>query len=123
MGIYQPTADTPLIDGRPFKTENGARLGYLPGERGLDKKEAVIDVMTYFGVLKGLGRDSAKLWSQDYLGRVCLADKDKIRLDKLSSGQQQKIQLGMTIVNDPELLILGEPTLGFDPINRRLVMV
>ncbi|TFB92286.1 MULTISPECIES: ABC transporter ATP-binding protein [unclassified Cryobacterium] len=122
LGIYQPTSGTLLIDGRPFRPENGVRLGYLPEERGLYKKESVIDVMTYFGVLKGLGRVTARQWSLGYLERVGLSDKEKVRLDKLSGGQQQKIQLGVTIMNDPELLILDEPTKGFDPINRRLVM-
>ncbi|WP_183511815.1 ABC transporter ATP-binding protein [Paeniglutamicibacter cryotolerans] len=122
LGIYQPTSGTLLINGRPFSPENGERLGYLPEERGLYKKEPVIDIMVYFGRLKGLGRQAARKWSLDYLGRVGLADKEKTRLDKLSGGQQQKIQLGVTIMNDPELLILDEPTKGFDPINRRLVM-
>ncbi len=122
LGIYQPTAGTLHIDGRPFKPENGDRLGYLPEERGLYKKESVIDVMTYFGILKDLGRQQARAWSLDYLQRVGLADKEKTRVDKLSGGQQQKIQLGVTIMNDPELLILDEPTKGFDPVNRRLVM-
>jgi ABC-2 type transport system ATP-binding protein len=122
LGIYQQTAGILHIDGRPFRPENGDRLGYLPEERGLYKKESVIDVMTYFGTLKGLGRERAKSWSVEYLGRVGLADKEKTRLDKLSGGQQQKIQLGVTIMNDPELLILDEPTKGFDPVNRRLVM-
>ena len=57
-----------------------------------------------------------------YLDRVSLTDKATTRLDKLSGGQQQKIQLGVTIMNDPELLILDEPTQGFDPVNRRLLM-
>jgi ABC-2 type transport system ATP-binding protein len=56
------------------------------------------------------------------LERVGLADKATTRLDKLSGGQQQKIQLGVTIMNEPELLILDEPTQGFDPVNRRLLM-
>ena len=56
------------------------------------------------------------------LQRVNLADKATTRLDKLSGGQQQKVQLGITIMNDPELLILDEPTKGFDPVNRRLLM-
>jgi ABC-2 type transport system ATP-binding protein len=122
LGIYQPTAGTLHIGGRPFRPENADRLGYLPEERGLYKKESVIDVMTYFGMLKGLGRDKARSWSLEYLQKVNLAEKEKVRLDKLSGGQQQKIQLGVTIMNDPELLILDEPTKGFDPVNRRLVM-
>ncbi len=122
LGIYQPTAGVLHIDGRPFTPETGERLGYLPEERGLYKKESVIDVMVYFGKLKGLGRDEARRWSQNYLERVGIGDKEKVRLDKLSGGQQQKVQLGVTIMNEPELLILDEPTKGFDPVNRRLLM-
>lgn len=122
LGIYQPTGGILHIDGRPFTPEHGSRLGYLPEERGLYKKESVIDVMTYFGRLKGLSKQAASSWSLNYLERVALSDKAKVRLDKLSSGQQQKVQLGVTIMNDPELLILDEPTKGFDPVNRRLLM-
>ncbi|GAA3892263.1 ATP-binding cassette domain-containing protein [Leifsonia kafniensis] len=122
LGIYQPTAGILHIDGRPFTPENSGRLGYLPEERGLYKKESVIDVMVYFGLLKGLGREQARRWSIDYLDRVGLASTEKTRLDKLSSGQQQKVQLGVTVMNEPELLILDEPTKGFDPVNRRLLM-
>jgi ABC-2 type transport system ATP-binding protein len=57
-----------------------------------------------------------------FLRRVKLEDKATTRLDKLSGGQQQKVQLGITIMDDPELLILDEPTKGFDPVNRRLLM-
>lgn len=122
LGIYQPTGGTLHIDGRPFSPERGSRLGYLPEERGLYKKESVIDVMTYFGRLKGLSKTESKRWSLNYLERVSLADKAATRLDKLSGGQQQKVQLGVTIMNQPELLILDEPTKGFDPVNRRLLM-
>lgn len=122
LGIYQPTAGRLLIDGRVFAPGDGKRLGYLPEERGLYKKESVIDVMVYFGRLKGLTQEEARAWSLAFLERVHLADQAKVRLDKLSSGQQQKVQLGVTIMNDPELLILDEPTKGFDPVNRRLLM-
>jgi ABC-2 type transport system ATP-binding protein len=122
LGIYQPTAGVLHIGGKVFEPRDGARLGYLPEERGLYKKEPVLDVMVYFGRLKGLSRDAAAAWSRTYLERVALADKATTRLDKLSGGQQQKIQLGVTIMNAPELLILDEPTQGFDPVNRRLLM-
>jgi ABC-2 type transport system ATP-binding protein len=110
------------IGGKAFEPRDGARLGYLPEERGLYKKESVLDVMVYFGMLKGLSRQEATSRSRGYLDRVALADKATTRVDKLSGGQQQKIQLGVTIMNDPELLILDEPTQGFDPVNRRLLM-
>lgn len=122
LGIYTPTEGTLLVEGRPFDPRQGSHLGYLPEERGLYRKESVLDVMTYFGQLKGLPRADAQAWSKDFLDRVGLADKGKLRLDKLSGGQQQKIQLGVTIMNNPSILILDEPTKGFDPVNRRLLM-
>ena len=122
LGLYEPTAGELLVDGKPYAVEDGVKLGYLPEERGLYKKEKVIDTMIYFGRLKGLSQEEARDFSIKYLERVDLSDKAKTRLDKLSGGQQQKIQLGVTIMGDPELLILDEPTKGFDPVNRRLLM-
>ncbi len=122
LGIYQATAGILHVGGQPFSPDRNISLGYLPEERGLYKKETVIDVMVYFGRLKGLSRERANNWSISYLARVGIASKAKVRLDKLSSGEQQKVQLGITIMNDPVLLILDEPTKGFDPVNRRLLM-
>ncbi|HWT39699.1 MAG TPA: ATP-binding cassette domain-containing protein [Dongiaceae bacterium] len=122
LGIYQPTQGTLLIDGAPYRVDGSVRLGYLPEERGLYKKELVLDVMVYFGRLKGMAKEEAKQWSLDYLERVGLSNHAKTRVDKLSGGQQQKVQLGIAVMNDPELLILDEPTKGFDPVNRRLLM-
>jgi ABC-2 type transport system ATP-binding protein len=122
LGIYQPTNGNLFINGQPFSVSSGIRLGYLPEERGLYKKESVLDVMVYFGQLKGLSKEIAKERAFAYLERVKLQDKARTQLDKLSGGQQQKIQLGVTILDDPELLILDEPTKGFDPVNRRLLM-
>lgn len=122
LGIYRPTSGRLLIDGTPFDPDSALRLGYLPEERGLYKKESVIDVMSYFGRLKGLDKREARRWSMEYLERVEIADKARTRVDKLSGGEQQKVQLGVTIMNQPELLILDEPTKGFDPVNRRLLM-
>ena len=122
LGLYEPAAGDLLINGKPYAVENQLSLGYLPEERGLYKKEKVLDVMIYFGQLKGLNRNEAKEFSLKFLERVGLSDKANMRLDKLSGGQQQKIQLGVTIMSDPELLIMDEPTKGFDPVNRRLLM-
>ena len=122
LGLYQPTAGDLLINGKPYSVESQIRLGYLPEERGLYKKEKVLDVMLYFGQLKGLSRKEAKDFSLKFLERVKLSDKANTQLDKLSGGQQQKIQLGVTIMGDPELLIMDEPAKGFDPVNRRLLM-
>lgn len=122
LGIYQPSGGSLTINGKPYSVNGDVRLGYLPEERGLYKKERVIDTMVYFGTLKGMSASEAKEWSVDYLERIGLGSKSAERLDKLSGGQQQKVQLGITIMNDPDLLILDEPTKGFDPVNRRLLM-
>ena len=121
LGFYHPTDGELLVEGKKYNPENTeVTVGYLPEERGLYRKETVIDTMVYFGELKGLKNPLE--WSQKYLARVGLSDKVSQKIEKLSSGQQQKIQLGITIMDNPKLLILDEPTKGFDPMNRRLLM-
>ena len=121
LGFYHPTAGDVLVDGKVYNPENSTiRIGYLPEERGLYRKETVLDTMVYFGELNGL-KDPVE-WSKKYLKRVGLEEKANERIEKLSGGQQQKVQLGVTIMGDPQLLILDEPTKGFDPMNRRLLM-
>lgn len=121
LGLYEPTAGELLINGEKFDSENHKiTVGYLPEERGLYRKESIIDTMIYFGTLKGLS--DPRGWSLKYLKRVGLEDKINEKIEKLSSGQQQKVQLGITIMSEPKLLILDEPTKGFDPMNRRLLM-
>jgi ABC-2 type transport system ATP-binding protein len=122
LGIYQPTGGELLIGGAPYTVDGNVRLGYLPEERGLYKKENVIDIMTYFGQLKGMKRSEAKEWSLNFLKRVNLGNEASTRLDKLSGGMQQKIQVGIAVMDNPQLLILDEPAKGFDPVNRRLLM-
>lgn len=120
LNLYDPTGGELLINGKRYDANSDVTVGYLPEERGLYKKEKVIDVMVYFGELKGL--KNPRGWSEKYLKRVGLADKADEKIEKLSTGQQQKIQLGICIMNDPKLLILDEPTKGFDPVNRKLLM-
>lgn len=121
LGLYTPTSGELLIDGQKYDPEkSNIKVGYLPEERGLYRKENVIDTMVYFGELKGV-KDPYD-WAIKYLKRVGLEDKVKERVEKLSGGQQQKIQLGITIMDNPKLLILDEPTKGFDPMNRKLLM-
>ena len=122
LGIYQADSGELLINGKKFSPEDGGKIGYLPEERGLYKKETVIDTMVYFAQLKGLSKKDALENSMKFLKRVGLEDKAKLKVEKLSGGQQQKIQLGITIIGKPDLLILDEPTKGFDPVNRELLM-
>lgn len=121
LGLYTATSGELLVDGKKYDPEDTkVTVGYLPEERGLYRKENVMDTMVYFGELKGVKDPYG--WAMNYLTRVGLADKAKEKVEKLSGGQQQKIQLGITIMNNPKLLILDEPTKGFDPMNRKLLM-
>ena len=120
LNLYEPTGGELLINGKRFDANSSVTVGYLPEERGLYKKETVIDTMIYFGELKGL--KDPRGWAADYLERVGLLSKLNEKTEKLSTGQQQKVQLGICMMNNPELLILDEPTKGFDPVNRKLLM-
>ena len=122
LGLLEPDSGQLLIDGRLFVPGVSRPIGYLPEERGVYKKEKVGHLMQYFAELKGMQPNVARAWVKKYLQQVELSDKINTRVDKLSSGQQQKIQIGLTIINKPRLLILDEPTKGFDPVNRRMLL-
>lgn len=122
LNIYQATSGQLLIEGQPYTPERSHLVGYLPEERGLYVRSTVVDVMTYFGQLKGMSVNDARSFSLEYLERVGIADKARVVIKKLSGGQQQKVQLGVAIINHPKLLILDEPTKGLDPVNRKLLL-
>jgi ABC-2 type transport system ATP-binding protein len=122
LGIYSPTEGRLTIDGNEYSHKMSHMIGYLPEERGLYLESKVLDIMKYFGQIKGLSSTQAEKFSKEYLEEVGLSDKAEEKIKKLSSGQQQKIQLGITLIHEPEVLILDEPTKGLDPVNRDLLM-
>jgi len=122
LNILPSTAGELLVFGKTYDQSVATRIGYLPEERGLYTSAKVGEMMQYFGQLKGMSSGDAWRWVEQYLERVELGDKLQTRVKKLSSGQQQKIQLGIALINSPELLILDEPTKGLDPVNRALLM-
>lgn len=122
LGIYQPSRGSLHINGRPYDLTQSHLLGYLPEERGLYATSRALETLVYFGQLKGLDRAEATKRAGSYLEQVGLSDKAGVEIKRLSSGQQQKIQLGTAIINRPELLVLDEPTKGLDPVNRTLLM-
>ncbi|MEI7604130.1 MAG: ATP-binding cassette domain-containing protein [bacterium] len=122
LGIYEADEGQLFINGKKYTQDDSYLLGYLPEERGLYVTSRVLETLIYFGRIKGMEYDAAKKFSLNYLERVGLADKANLNINKLSSGQQQKIQLGITIINSPKLLILDEPTKGLDPVNRSLLL-
>jgi ABC-2 type transport system ATP-binding protein len=122
LSLLEPTSGTLLINGKRYSPDMAATMGYLPEQRGLYRNEPVLDTMVYLAVMHGLSRDEAKKRSLAYLERVGIGDKARERLSSLSNGQQQKVQLGATIVHEPALMILDEPTEALDPVNRSLLM-
>ncbi len=122
LGIYEEDEGELTIAGQEYTHVMSEMLGYLPEERGLYLDSRVLETIVYFGTLKGMSADSAEKKALEYLERVGLPDKVNSKIKELSSGQQQKIQLGITVINSPQLLILDEPTKGLDPVNRNLLM-
>ena len=122
LGIYQASSGELLVNGKKLTPENSSIVGYLPEERGLYTRAKVLDVMMYFGELKGMDREDARKEALAFLKTVSLSDKANVKVKKLSGGQQQKVQLGVAIMGNPKLLILDEPTKGLDPVNRNLLL-
>jgi ABC-2 type transport system ATP-binding protein len=121
MDIIRPDSGQVRLFGEPRQREHLDRLGYLPEERGIYTKLGVLDVMTYFGALKGLSRAQARARAAEWLGRVELPHVGGWKVDRLSKGMSQKVQIASVLMNDPEVCVLDEPTTGLDPVNVRLV--
>jgi ABC-2 type transport system ATP-binding protein len=98
-----------------------ARIGYLPEERGLYKKMKVLDMLTFFGLIKRLDRNTARGRAAGWLERFALSDYAEKKVEELSKGMQQKVQFIITVIHEPELLILDEPFSGLDPVNTNLL--
>ena len=121
MDIIRADSGEVRVFGEPRRREHLDRMGYLPEERGLYTKLTVIDVMTYFGTLKGLPRATARMKATEWLERVELPHVAGWKVDRLSKGMSQKVQIASVLLSDPELCVLDEPTTGLDPVNVRLV--
>ena len=121
MDILRPDSGRILIGGRPSVEADHDRVGYLPEERGLYRKQKVIDVLDYFGRLKGMKGSEVKAKAKAALERVGLGEWAGKRVDALSKGMQQKVQIVGTLLHDPDVVILDEPFTGLDPVNARMV--
>ena len=121
MDILRPDSGRILVNGRPSTDADHDKVGYLPEERGLYRKQKVIDVLDYFGRLKGMKGPDVKAKAQAALDLIGLGEWAKKRVDALSKGMQQKVQIVGTLLHDPEVVILDEPFAGLDPVNARMV--
>ena len=120
MDVFPANSGEVLIDGQPIDY-NKIRIGYLPEERGLYPRKIIIDQLTYFAELKGMSRKAA-IQSIDYwLQRLGMTEYRNKKLETLSKGNQQKIQLITALAHDPDIIILDEPFSGLDPVNAMLL--
>ena len=120
MGVFSSDVGQVLIDGKPIDYDK-IRIGYLPEERGLYQKKKIIDQLIYFAQLKGMKRPDAIKSVYYWLKRLDMAEYRNKRLDTLSKGNQQKIQLITTLAHNPEIIVLDEPFSGLDPVNAKLL--
>lgn len=120
LGLLSADAGTALWDGKPIRRET-LSFGYMPEERGIYMKNRVGEQLTYFGMLKGMSRADAKASVSKWLDRLGVSEYADKNAEKLSKGNQQKIQLIAALVNDPILVVLDEPFSGLDPVNADLL--
>jgi ABC-2 type transport system ATP-binding protein len=121
VGILRPDRGAVSVLGASEPARIKPRLGYLPEEKGLYRKMRVIDLVAYFGRLKGLGRAAARQRGAELLEQFGLGQWQREKCESLSKGMGQKVQIVATLVHDPELVVLDEPFSGLDPVNIELV--
>lgn len=120
MDVFPAEKGNVLIDGAPINY-NEIKIGYLPEERGLYPKKKIIDQLVYFAALHGMKSKEAVKAADYWLERLDMTQYRNKRLDTLSKGNQQKIQLITALAHNPEIVILDEPFSGLDPVNAMLL--
>jgi ABC-2 type transport system ATP-binding protein len=121
MDIIKPDSGEVTILGEKLSEATKNSLGYLPEERGLYKKLSVLESIVYFASLKGMDKHSAAEKAEELLNQTGMLATKKKRIEELSRGMGQIIQLIVTIIHNPQLVVLDEPFSGLDPVNIELL--
>ncbi|SRR5713101_4565182 len=121
LHILQPDGGQVTFDGKPFSMEIRNLTGYLPEERGLYRKNKLLNTIVYFASLKGIESAEARRRAIEWLRRFNLAGYADKKVEELSKGNQQKVQFIISVLHDPELVVLDEPFAGLDPVNQILL--
>ncbi|HEY93759.1 MAG TPA: ATP-binding cassette domain-containing protein [Dehalococcoidia bacterium] len=121
MDIIKPDVGEIFVLGEKISNETKNHIGYLPEERGMYRKLKVIDSIVYLASLKGISTRMARSRAEELLDRVEMLDHANKKIEELSRGMGQLIQFLVTIIHDPGLVILDEPSAGLDPVNTELL--
>ena len=121
VGITLPDSGVVSLFGRTFTRESLKRVGYLPEERGLYRKMKVMDQLIFMGQLHGLDADVAARRAHTWCERLHILDAAESKTEELSKGMQQKIQFIVTLLHEPDVIIMDEPFSGLDPVNATLL--
>ena len=116
LGLIDADQGEATWNGRKI-TRESLRFGYMPEERGIYMKTKVREQLEYFGMLRGMKKSDARVSATRWMKRLGVDQYENMTADKLSKGNQQKVQLIAAIINDPELVVLDEPFSGLDPVN------
>lgn len=120
MNVFKANSGEVLLDGKPFEPAN-YHIGYMPEERGMYPKKKVIEQLIYFAKLRGFSKAEAKQSAMELLEKLQISDYANRRMETLSKGNQQKVQLAETLICSPDIIILDEPFSGLDPVNSQLL--
>lgn len=120
MDVFKFDSGDITFNGKPFKVSD-YKIGYLPEERGLYQKHKILDQLIYFSKLRGVDGKKAKKNILELLKKVELEKYADKKLETLSKGNQQKVQIVQALMNDPDILILDEPFSGLDPVNSKIL--
>lgn len=115
LGVVSPDSGSVRLDGQDALSTGRNRWGYMPQERGLYVKMRAKDHLVYLGRLRGLSRSDASDRADELLATLSLSDRAGDKLETLSGGMQQRVQLAGSLVHDPDVLVLDEPFSGLDP--------
>ena len=122
LDLIKPDSGRVEIFGRSFAPADRNRIGYLPEERGLYPRQKVGAVLEYLGTLKGMAPGAARTAAAAWLARFDLTEYADRKVEQLSKGNQQKVQICGTLIASPDLVCLDEPLSGLDPVSARVVM-